>query len=218
MILAAGKGSRLAPLTESTPKPLLPVLGEPLIFTILNQLKLAGVQDIVINTHHLAEQIESALGDGESVGMRIRYSRETDLLETGGGIKKALPLLRDPIFWLCNGDIYCDFDFTKLPLHLGGSDLAHLVLAPKPSRRETGDFSFSNGRITARGGDYVYGGIATLHRDLFAQSPDGAFSLRDLLFQAVAQGKVAAQVHTSDWTDIGTLADYHRISGSTNAP
>ena len=211
MVLAAGKGSRLAPLTNKTPKPLLPVQGRPLIFRLLDQLEQAGVNEVIVNIHHLGEQIEHALTRDKSVQLSVLFSRENELLETGGGIKKALPLLQEPMFWLCNGDIFSDFDFSHLPTTLKHGDLAHLVLVPKPSSRDTGDFTFAEGRITARGGDYVYAGIGLIHRDLFNGSPSGPFSVRDLFFDAVAQNKVGAQVHTGQWTDIGTPDDYQSI-------
>ena len=212
MVLAAGKGSRLAPLTNKTPKPLLPVQGRPLIFRLLDQLEQAGVNEVIVNTHHLSEQIEHALTRDKGVQLSVRFSRENELLETGGGIKKALPLLQQPMFWLCNADIFSDFDFTLLPTTLKDGDLAHLVLVPKPASRDTGDFAFAEGRITARGGDYVYAGIGLIHRDLFNGSPNGPFSVRDLFFDAIARNKVGAQVHTGQWTDIGTPKDYQSIT------
>ncbi len=212
MVLAAGKGSRLAPLTNKTPKPLLPVQGRPVIFHLLDQLEQAGVNEVIVNTHHLGEQIEHALTRDKGVRLSVRFSRENELLETGGGIKKALPLLQQPMFWLCNADIFSDFDFTLLPTTLKDGDLAHLVLVPKPASRDTGDFAFVEGRITAQGGDYVYAGIGLIHRDLFNGSPNGPFSVRDLFFNAIAQNKVGAQVHTGQWTDIGTPNDYRSIT------
>ena len=116
------------------------------------------------------------------------------------------------MFWLCNADIFSDFDFSRLPKTLKDDDLAHLVLVPKPSSRDTGDFAFAEDRITARGGDYVYAGIGLIHRDLFNGSPSGPFSVRDLFFDAVAQNKVGAQVHTGRWTDNGTPDDYQSIT------
>ena len=212
MVLAAGKGSRLAPLTNKTPKPLLPVQGRPLIFHLLDQLEQAGVNEVIVNIHHLGEQIEHALTRDKDVHLPIRFSRENELLETGGGIKKALSLIQQSMFWLCNADIFSDFDFSRLPKTLEDDDLAHLVLVPKPSSRDTGDFAFAEDRITARGGDYVYAGIGLIHRDLFNGSPSGPFSVRDLFFDAVAQNKVGAQVHTGRWTDIGTPDDYQSIT------
>ena len=212
MVLAAGKGSRLAPLTNKTPKPLLLVQGRPLIFHLLDQLEQAGVNEVIVNIHHLGEQIEQALTRNKGVHLPIRFSRENELLETGGGIKKALSLIQQSMFWLCNADIFSDFDFSYLPKTLKGDDLAHLVLVPKPASRDTGDFALAEGRITERGGDYVYAGIGLIHRDLFNGSPSGPFSVRDLFFDAVAQNKVGAQVHTGRWTDIGTPDDYQSIT------
>lgn len=212
MLLAAGRGRRLAPLTDRTPKPLLPVHGQSLIQRILSRLKQAGIREAVINTHHLAEQIERTIGDGTTIGLPIRYSRESELLETGGGIKKALPLLNADVFIICNADIYTDFDFANTPPGLAKGDLAHLVLVPTPASRQSGDFDCSAGRIHSRGSDYVYAGIALIHRDLFIDSPQGAFSLRDLLFAAVENGRVSAQIHRGKWTDIGTPEEYARAN------
>ena len=212
MLLAAGRGRRLAPLTDRTPKPLLPVHGQSLIQRILGRLKQAGIREAVINTHHLAQQIESTIGDGTTIGLPIRYSRESELLETGGGIKKALPLLNADVFIICNADIYSDFDFANTPPGLAKGDLAHLVLVPTPASRQSGDFDCSAGRIHSRGSDYVYAGIALIHRDLFIDSPQGAFSLRDLLFAAVENGRVSAQIHRGKWTDIGTPEEYARAN------
>ena len=166
----------------------------------------------MINTHHLAEQIERTIGDGTTIGLPIRYSRESELLETGGGIKKALPLLNADVFIICNADIYTDFDFANTPPGLAKGDLAHLVLVPMPASRQSGDFDCSAGRIHSRGSDYVYAGIALIHRDLFIDSPQGAFSLRDLLFAAVENGRVSAQIHRGKWTDIGTPEEYARAN------
>lgn len=212
MLLAAGRGRRLAPLTDRTPKPLLPVHGQSLVQRILGRLKQAGIREAVINTHHLAEQIERTIGDGTTIGLPIRYSRESELLETGGGIKKALPLLNADVFIICNADIYTDFDFANTPPGLAKGDLAHLVLVPTPASRQSGDFDCSAGRIHSRGSDYVYAGIALIHRDLFIGSPQGAFSLRDLLFAAVENGRVSAQIHRGKWTDIGTPEEYARAN------
>ena len=212
MLLAAGRGRRLAPLTDRTPKPLLPVHGQSLIQRILGRLKQAGIREAVINTHHLAEQIERTIGDGTTIGLPIRYSRESELLETGGGIKKALPLLNADVFIICNADIYTDFDFANTPPGLAKGDLAHLVLVPTPASRQSGDFDCSAGRIHSRGSDYVYAGIALIRRDLFIDSPQGAFSLRDLLFAAVENGRVSAQIHRGKWTDIGTPEEYARAN------
>jgi MurNAc alpha-1-phosphate uridylyltransferase len=214
IILAAGRGARLAPLTDTTPKPLLPINGQPLIVRQLQQLRAANITNVVINLYHLGELIERALGDGEKFGMQIGYSHEQSLLETGGGIKNALPLLEEEEFIVCNGDIYTDFDFSSLPNNLAPNDTAHLVLTPTPKTRERGDFEYSQGRVTKRGDDFVYCGISIFSRRIFANSPVGAFSSRDLMFEAIEQGQLSAQIHRSQWSDIGTLGDYQKVNGS----
>ena len=214
MILAAGRGTRLAPLTDTTPKPMLPVGGRPLIEWQVQALQAAGVSEIVVNLHHLGEQIATHLGDGHRFGVRIQYSREQTLLETGGGIVNALPLLGSETFWLLNGDIFTDFDLSTLPTALAPGDRAHLVLTPTPAYRETGDFECQAGRITARGPTYVYCGIAVLSPTLFSGLSSTHFSLRDLYFDNLAQGRVSAQIHEGEWHDIGTLAQYEALKAA----
>ena len=204
MILAAGRGTRLRPHTDHTPKPLLVVRGRPLIEHQLEWLKAAGIRDIVINLHHLGEQIEAHLGNGARFGVTINYSHEADLLETGGGIRKALPLLGDAAFAILNGDIFTDFDFTSLPSTPPDGCPAHVVVTPKPSFREAGDLVYAQGRITARGDATVYCGIAVLQPRLFDAAPEGPFSLRDLYFDAIERNILSAQLFTGQWTDIGT--------------
>ena len=214
IILAAGRGARLAPLTDTTPKPLLPIKGQPLIVRQLQQLRAANITHVVINLYYLGGLIERALGNGEKFGMQIAYSHEQSLLETGGGIKNALPLLEEEEFIVCNGDIYTDFDFSSLPDALAPNDTAHLVLTPTPNTRARGDFEYSQGRVTQRGDDFVYCGISIFSQRIFANSPEGAFSSRDLMFEAIEQGQLSAQVHMGQWTDIGTLSDYANVSSN----
>ena len=214
IILAAGRGARLAPLTDTTPKPLLPINGQSLIVRQLQQLRAANITHVVINLYHLGDLIERALGNGEKFGMQIVYSHEQSLLETGGGIKNARPLLEEEEFIVCNGDIYTDFDFSSLPDALAPNDTAHLVLTPTPKTRARGDFEYSQGRVTQRGDDFVYCGISIFSQRIFANSPEGAFSSRDLMFEAIEQGRLSAQVHKGQWTDIGTLSDYANVSGN----
>ncbi len=214
IILAAGRGARLAPLTDTTPKPLLPVNGQPLIVRQLQQLRAADIIHVVINLYHLGDLIALALGNGEKFGMQIAYSHEQSLLETGGGIKNALPLLEEEEFIVCNGDIYTDFDFSSLPNALAPNDTAHLVLTPTPKTRARGDFEYSRGRVSQRGDDFVYCGISIFSQRIFANSPEGAFSSRDLMFEAIEQGQLSAQVHSGQWTDIGTLSDYAKVSAN----
>ena len=214
IILAAGRGARLAPLTDTTPKPLLPIKGQPLIVRQLQQLRAANITHVVINLYYLGDLIERALGNGEKFGMQIAYSHEQSLLETGGGIKNALPLLEEEEFIVCNGDIYTDFDFSSLPDALAPNDTAHLVLTPTPNTRARGDFEYRQGRVTQRGDDFVYCGISIFSQRIFANSPEGAFSSRDLMFEAIEQGQLSAQVHMGQWTDIGTLSDYANVSSN----
>jgi MurNAc alpha-1-phosphate uridylyltransferase len=204
MILAAGRGERLRPLTDRIPKPLAPVAGRPLLAHQLDWLAAGGFQDVVINLHHLGSQIQAAFGDGAAFGTTIRYSPEVDRLETGGGIVNALPLLGDAPFLVLNGDIFTDFPFAALRGALPDDADAHLVLTPTPSHRTAGDFEFAAGRVTARGGAYVYCGIAVLHPRLFTGRRAEPFSLRELLFAAIDRGRLSAQVWTGYWTDIGT--------------
>ncbi len=217
MILAAGRGERLRPLTDSTPKPLLEIAGEPLIIHQIRWLRSAGINELVINLHHLGEQIEQILGSGERFGVTIRYSREAELLETGGGVVNALGLLGTDPFVILNGDIYTDFPLSDLQVNLAHDAELHLVLTPKPDFREAGDFSYANGRITARGSDYVYCGIAVLRPEIFADRKVTAFSLRDTFFSAVRRGVASAQIWQGYWTDIGSLEQLKDANANASA-
>jgi MurNAc alpha-1-phosphate uridylyltransferase len=204
MILAAGRGERLRPLTDRLPKPLAPIAGEPLLAHQLRWLVAAGIRDVVINLHHLGDQIEATFGVGSDFGVQIRYSRETERLETGGGIVNALPLLGTEPFLVLNGDIYTDFPLSGLRGALPADADAHLVLTATPPVRDQGDFDFASGRVMARGGGYVYCGIAVLRPELFAGRRAEPFSLRDLFFAALERGRLSGQIWSGYWTDIGT--------------
>lgn len=213
MILAAGRGERLRPLTERIPKPLVRVGGEPLIVHQMRWLHRAGIRDVVVNLHHLGDAIESALGSGSDLGVRIRYSHEPDLLETGGGIKKALPDLVPGPFVVLNGDIWTDYPFANL-LDVEAPK-AHLVLTPTPSHREHADFHVETSGRGMRvrrgpGNDLTYCGIALLGESLFADTPNGAFSLTAPLFKAVAEDQVTGEVFRGNWIDIGTHEELKR--------
>lgn len=212
MILAAGRGTRLAPLTDKTPKPLLPVAGRPLLAWQLNALAAAGVTDVVINLHHLGEQIEAFVGNGAQWGLRVEYSREEALLETGGGLVQALPLLGEDPFWVINGDIWTDFDFSTLPTAPPAGALAHFVLTPTPDWRSHGDFESDGAWVTARGQTYCYCGIGVWSPRAFADSPSGAFSLRDIFFALIPNRQLSCQIHSGRWDDIGTLEHYQKLS------
>ncbi|MBB1076334.1 nucleotidyltransferase family protein [Rhodoferax sp. 4810] len=207
MILAAGRGKRMQPLTDHTPKPLLCVAGKPLIVYQIERLVAAGFIELVINHAHLGAQIEHALGDGSRFGARIVYSHEGEgtALETGGGILRALPLLGTAPFMVVNSDVWCDIDYAMLTL--AKTDLAHLVLVNNPPHHPHGDFILTNGRVN----DHrhiqtalTFAGIGVYHPELFAQCQPGVFPLAPLLITAMAQQRVSGYHHRGIWMDIGT--------------
>ncbi|TDQ34779.1 N-acetylmuramate alpha-1-phosphate uridylyltransferase MurU [Thiopseudomonas denitrificans] len=204
MILAAGKGERMRPLTLHTPKPLLPVAGKALIEYHIEALAAAGITGLVINHAWLGQQVEQALGDGSRYGVSIVYSRETEPLETGGGILRALPLLGDDPFVLVNGDIWADYDFARLPQQPDG--LAHLVLVDNPEHHGGGDFALEQGQVRSAGASMLtYSGIAVLHPQLFAGCAGGAFRLAPLLRAAMEEGLVSGEHFAGRWLDVGTV-------------
>lgn len=217
MILAAGKGERLRPLTLHTPKPLVQAGGLPLIEHQLLSLRRAGFDELVINHAWLGQQIEDYLGDGARFDVSIRYSAEGEPLETGGGIFRALPLLGGEPFAVANGDIWTDFDYAHLHNALADGDLAHLVLVANPEHNGRGDFCLREGRVSDyREGEpsFTYSGIAVLHPALFAACQDGAFKLAPLLREAMAAGRVSGELHEGRWVDVGTherLAEVERL-------
>jgi MurNAc alpha-1-phosphate uridylyltransferase len=204
MLLAAGRGERMRPLTDQCPKPLLQVAGQPLIGWHLRRLAAAGFREVVINLSWLGEQIASALGDGASYGVSIAYSREPwPALETGGGIFNALPLLGTEPFLLVNGDVYTDIDFGALRLQ--SADLGQLVLVPNPEHNLKGDFWLQDGRLVEAGGERLtYSGIAMLRPELLAGAPGGRFPLLPWLNRARDAGRLGGQQHAGRWLDIGT--------------
>jgi MurNAc alpha-1-phosphate uridylyltransferase len=203
MVLAAGRGERMRPLTDHTPKPLLEAGGRPLISYHLAALARAGVQNVVVNHAHLGARIETALGDGSAFGLRIRYSPEETALETGGGIFRALPLLGSGPFLVLNGDVWCDLDLARL--RLADADLAHLVLVDNPPHHRAGDFVLAHGRVLAEGSPRLtFSGIGVYRADLFAGCAPGSFPLAPLLRAAMAAGRVSGEHHTGRWIDVGT--------------
>ena len=205
MILAAGKGERLRPLTLHTPKPLIRAGGVPLIEYHLRALAAAGFTEIVINHAWLGQQIEDHLGDGSRFGVTIQYSAEGEPLETGGGIFKALPLLGDNPFAVVNGDIWTDYDFAGLRQPLTG--LAHLVLVDNPAHHPSGDFYLQGAQVldAVPGVDALtYSGIAVLSPELFKGAAPCAFKLAPLLRTAMADGQVTGERLQGHWVDVGT--------------
>jgi MurNAc alpha-1-phosphate uridylyltransferase len=212
MILAAGRGERMRPLTDHTPKPLLPVGGKPLIVWHIERLVAAGITELVINHAHLGQQIEDALGDGSRFGASIRYSPEAAALETAGGIANALPLLGDEVFAVVNGDVWCDYDFARLVELAAGlqssHDLAHLVLVNNPEHHPNGDFPLEGGRISTTSpafAKFTFSGIGLYRPALFDGIARGsAAPLAPLLRVAIAEGRVSGEHHAGRWVDVGT--------------
>jgi len=201
MILAAGRGERLRPLTDSTPKPLLEVRGKPLIVYHLEALAHAGFLEIVINLSWLGEQIRSRLGDGGAFGVRIEYSEEARALETAGGLLHALPLLGER-FIVVNGDVFTDFDFSRLRAAVSP---AHLVLVENPAHHPGGDFALDGKRVTNHGQPmHTFGGIAQYQRSFFAGLEPGKQALAPLLRAASGLGQVSGELFRGEWVDIGT--------------
>ena len=206
MVLAAGFGNRLRPLTDHTPKPLLPIGGKPMIVHHLEKLAAAGFKEVVINLGHLGHKIPEALGDGSSWGLSIAYSDEgPDPLETGGGLAKALPLLGDEPFLLVNGDVWSHLDYAKIPTSLAENDLATLFLVPKPGWREKGDFSLSNSRVVeSERPEYLYAGIALYHPKILDGAKVEKFSIVPRLKSAISKNLVGGILFSGEWDDVGT--------------
>ncbi len=216
MILAAGRGERMRPLTDHTPKPLLEVGGKPLIAWHIERLARAGFRDIVVNHAHLGHLIEQALGDGKAFGVKLIYSAEGEALETAGGIAYALPLLGDAPFVVINGDTYCEFDLARLAARrqsmqdAPGQRLAHLVLVDNPGHHQHGDFALSDDRVHADAAAsaharLTFSGIGVYQPALFARIARGEkHPLAPLLRDAMAAGKVSGEHYRGLWRDIGT--------------
>jgi MurNAc alpha-1-phosphate uridylyltransferase len=208
MILAAGRGERMRPLTDTTPKPLLCVGGKYLILNNILKLKQAGMMDLVVNVSHLAEHIEHALGDGAQFGVRITYSFEREALETAGGIAWALPLLDERPFLVVNSDVYSDYDFIDLKTRaqqLSARQPAHLVLVDNPAHHPQGDFGLRDGNVTAEGARLTFSGIGAYHPALFAGIARGEkCRLAAQLAQPIAEGRVSGEHFRGEWNDVGT--------------
>lgn len=204
MILAAGLGKRMRPLTTVRPKPLLKVNGKALIDYHLERLAAAGVREIVINHYWLGEQIEAHVGDGGAYGLAVQYSREQELLDTAGGMINALPLLGDEPFMLINGDIWCDYPIADLLAQNPAS--AHLVMVDNPEHHPEGDFSLRDGRLMPRdpGTALTYAGLAVIHPALFAGAEAGCQPLKPFLQSAIEAGTATGEYYAGEWVDVGT--------------
>ena len=219
MLLAAGRGERLRPLTDSVPKALVEAAGKPLIAWHLERLAAAGCRDAVINVSHLGERIVERIGDGERFGLRIAYSREAERLETAGGIAQARRLLGREPFVLVNADVYCEYDLARLFGMALGARLAHLVLVPNPAHRARGDFGLVADEIKSDGAPrYTYAGIAVISPRLVESvAPGEKAPLAPLLYAAADRGLMTGELYEGLWQDVGTLerlAELEALLGS----
>ena len=225
MILAAGRGERMRPLSDSTPKPLLAAAGKPLIVWQLEKLVAAGFNDIVINVAHRGETVESALGNGSRFGAAIRYSREPEPLEVAGGIATALPLLGDGVVLIVSGDLYTDYDYPRLvpraramaaadaPPHL------HMVMVPNPAYHPAGDFALADGRLVLDGAARAtFGNIALYRTALFRELPRGEkVKILPLYRKWISCGWVSGELYTGTWANVGTPRDLAVLDATLGA-
>jgi MurNAc alpha-1-phosphate uridylyltransferase len=215
LVLAAGRGERMRPLTDKLPKPLLPVAGRPLIAYHLEALARAGIRDVVVNLAWLGERLRAALGDGTRYGVRISYSDEgAAALETGGGIFKALPQLLPGPFLVVNGDIWTDFDFRNLTLDpdVDAGAVARLVLVPNPAHHPAGDFALSGDVVVERSAACAtFSGIGIYSPELFQGATPGKFPLAPLLKHAIAAGRVRGELYAGEWWDVGSAERLHAL-------
>lgn len=216
-ILAAGRGERMRPLTDKTPKPLLKIRGEPIIVHTIRRLCLAGVSELVINVSYLADQIEAELGNGSNWGAEIKYSRELVALETAGGVVQALPLLGDAPFILVNGDIWTDFDFTQLRNRQLKNSLGHLVMVENPAHNPGGDFFLGGEKLSLEEGERLtYSGIGLYSPKLFVELAPGKRPLAPILRQAISNSQLSAEIFTGSWEDIGTPERLEQLNQKLN--
>ncbi len=230
MILAAGRGERMRPLTDVTPKPLLVAGGKPLIVHQIEALHRAGIVDIVINAAHLAERLVAVLGDGSALGVHLSWSVEAEALETAGGIATAYPLLAPGIVVIVSGDIHTDFDYGGLLPRAAamaadpGTARVHLVMVPNPAYHPEGDFSLKHGRVGLGGGERLtFGNIALYDTKLFAELPRGVKLKLLPYFQSwISAGIVSGEIHAGRWTNVGNPVDLARLdaelTGRSRAP
>lgn len=210
MILAAGLGKRMRPLTDTLPKPLLPVGGKPLMMYHIERLKELGVREFIINTAYLGEKIEELLGDGFALGVSIEYSREEEPLETGGALLQALPLLGEDPFLLVNGDVWTDYPFERLlDFPLPPECLGHLVLVPNPRHNRRGDFALHDGFLlhnTEVDQGFTFSGISLLRPQLIGGYSERRqmFPLREAFAEGIALNQLSGELYEGEWWDIGT--------------
>ena len=220
MLLAAGRGERMRPLTDDLPKPLLDVRGKPLVVHLIERLVANGYRELVINHAWRGAQLLDALGDGQAFGADIRYSAEGgEALETGGGIRRALPLLGPGPFIAVNTDLWTDFPFAQLSV--APVTLAHLILVDNPNHHPEGDFTLREGRVSSSDGDRLtFGGIGVYRAELFSSRREERFPLAPLLREACAENRVTGEHYRGEWYDVGTperLQELNRRLENDNA-
>lgn len=218
MILAAGRGERMRPLTNVLPKPLLLAGGKPLIVYHIEKLALLGIKEVIINIAYLGDKIKAALGDGSQWGISIQYSEEPEPLETGGALYQALPLLGEAPFLLVNGDVWTDTDFKQLIQPLDNECLGRLMLVSNPEHNSSGDFALSEDSLLKRvdgslENTYTFAGIACFHPDLIRQYPDvrSIFPLREVFHYYIEKQQLQGQYYDGVWLDIGTPERLHSL-------
>lgn len=218
MVLAAGRGERMRPLSDRTPKPLLSVGGKPLIGHLLQGLARAGIREIVINLSWRGEQIREALGEGAAYGVQILYSEEGPVpLETGGGVLHALPLLGEEPFLVVSGDIWTEFDFGRLRLDAGAE--ARIVLVPNPPYHARGDFGLEGDRVVERAGETLtYANIGLYRRELLADHAPGRFPLVGPLRRAMAAGRLRGELYRGAWMNVGTPEQLAELDARVRRP
>ena len=215
IILAAGRGERMQPLTDTTPKPLLKAGKKRLIEYTIDALVQAGLRDIVINHAHLGAQFPATLGDGKRYGARIQYSDEHEgRLETAGGIINALPLLGEAPFLVVNGDIWTDYPFAHLANKtLTETQRCHLILVANPEHNPKGDFALSSGLLSDMGSEkYTYSGVGLYHPALFANLPAKSMPLKPILMKAIELNQAYGEIYQGQWSDIGTVSRLNALS------
>lgn len=211
MILAAGRGERLRPITDSIPKPLVQVRGKSLIQHHVEALVAAGFTELVINHAWFGEKIEAALTDGSQFGASIQYSAEGTALETGGGIHKALPLLGDDPFLVVNGDVFTDYPFAQLTTQ--PSKLVHLVLVRNPPQHPKGDFALQGDKLLRQGDEmHTFSGIGVYSPSFFKDCQPGKFPLAPMLFKAIEEQQVTGEVYDGVWEDVGTVERLNKLN------
>jgi MurNAc alpha-1-phosphate uridylyltransferase len=222
MILAAGRGERMRPLTDKTPKPLLPVAGKPMIQYHIEALAAAGVRELVINLAWLGSQIRAALGDGSRFGVHIEYSDEGDAaLETAGGVFKALPFLAGPSgtdpFIVVSGDVWTQYPLAAAMNKLSSNDVAHFVLVPNPDFHTRGDFGLVGDRLVDSGERYTYANIGVFRPEFFAGCKPGKFPLAPLMFDWIRKNRCSGELYRGVWHNVGTPQQLQQLDREASA-